>query len=144
MRPDERASLAAWLRPEELALFDAMHVADRRHGLDVVAGLRRSGVTDRDVLAAGLLHDCAKGNTGVGPRVAWSLGEAFGPWVHDAAARMPGWGQALERLRHHAEASAAMVEAAGLPAFAVDLVRYQSEPRDPRYGRVFQLADEAA
>ena len=93
VRPDERASLAAWLRPEELALFDEMHVADRRHGLDVVAGLRRSGVTDRDVLAAGLLHDCAKGNTGVGPRVAWSLGEAFGPWVHDAAARVPGWGE---------------------------------------------------
>ena len=37
-----------------------------------------------------------------------------------------------------------MVEAAGLPPFAVDLVRYQSEPRDPEYGRVFQLADEAA
>ena len=37
-----------------------------------------------------------------------------------------------------------MVEAAGLAPFAVDLVRYQSEPRDPEYGRVFQLADEAA
>ena len=30
-----------------------------------------------------------------------------------------------------------MVEAAGLPPFAVDLVRYQAEPRDPEYGRVF-------
>jgi HD domain len=144
VRPDERASLAAWLRPAELALFDAMHVADRRHGLDVVAAMRRAGVTDRNVLAAGLLHDCAKGDTGVGPRVAWSLGEAFGPRVHDAAARLPGWGASIERLRNHAEASAAMVEAAGLPPFAVDLVRYQSEPRDPEYGRVFQLADEAA
>ena len=56
--------LAAWTRPGELALFDAMHVADRRHGLDVVAHLRRAGVRDRDVLAAGLLHDCAKGDTG--------------------------------------------------------------------------------
>ena len=50
----------------------------------------------------------------------------------------------MERLRNHAEASASMVEAAGLPAFAVDLVRYQSEPRDAEYGRVFQVADEAA
>lgn len=144
VRPGERDALAAWLRAPELALFDAMHVADRRHGLDVVAGLRRSGVTDRDVLVAGLLHDCAKGDTGVGPRVAWSLGEAFGPWVHDAAARIPGWGTALDRLRHHAEASAALVEEAGLSARAVDLVRYQDEPRDPDYGRLFQLADEAA
>ena len=51
------------------------------------------------------------------------------------AARVPGWGEALDRLRHHAEASAALVEAAGLPPFAVDLVRYQSEPRDPEFGR---------
>src|SRR4029079_13970582 len=121
VRPAERAALAAWLRPPELDLFDVMHVADRRDGLDVVAALRRSGVTDRDVLAAGLLHDCARGATGAGPRVAWSLGEAFGPWVWRAASVVPGWGAALDRLRHHAEASAAMVEAAGVPAPAVAL-----------------------
>ncbi len=144
VRPAERTALAAWLRPPELELFDAMHVADRRHGLDVVASLRRAGVTDRDVLAAGLLHDCAKGQTGVGPRVAWSLGEAYGSWVWRAASVVPGWGAALERLRHHAEASAAMVEAAGLPPFAVDLVRHQADPKDAEFGRVFQLADEAA
>ena len=144
VRPAERASLAAWLRPSELDLFDAMHVADRRHGLDVVAALRRAGVTDRDVLAAGLLHDCAKGDTGVWPRVAWSLGEAYGPWVWRVAAIVPGWGPALDRLRHHAEASASLVEAAGLPPFAADLVRYQAEPRDPEYGRALQLADEAS
>jgi hypothetical protein len=142
--PGERAVLAAWLRAPELALFDAMHVADRRHGLDVVAGLRRAGVIDRDVLVAGLLHDCAKGDTGVGPRVAWSLGELLGPWVHQVAARIPGWAPAIDRLRHHAEASADLLAAAGLPPRAVDLVRYQAEPRDPDYGRLFRLADEAA
>lgn len=134
----------AWLRPPELALFDAMHVADRRHGLDVVAALRRAGVDDRDVLAAGLLHDCAKGETGAGPRVAWSLGEAFGPWVHRLAARVPGWGPALDRLRDHAEASAARLEGAGLPAHAVELVRHQERPIDPVYGPRFKAADEAS
>jgi hypothetical protein len=142
--PEERAALAAWLHPAELELFDAMHVADRRHGLDVVAALRRSGVRDRDVLVAGLLHDCAKGNTGPGPRVAWSLGEAFGPWVIRLAALIPGWGSALDRLRHHAEASADLVAAAGLPPHAVDLVRYQDDPRDPEYGLRFRAADEAS
>ena len=139
----ERRAVAAWTRPAELALFDGMHVADRRHGLDVVAHLRRAGVTDRDVLAAGLLHDCSKGNTGVGPRVAWSLGEAFGPWVVALAARVPGWRVALDRLRNHAESSAALAEGAGLPARAVDLVRYQAEPRDPEYGLLLLAADEA-
>jgi hypothetical protein len=141
--PEERRSLAAWIRPEELAIFDRMHVADRRHGLDVVAHLRRSGVADRDVLAAGLLHDCAKGDTGVWPRVAWSLGEAFGPWVHAAAARLPGWRAAMLRLRHHADASARELEAIGLPARAVALVREQDAPTDPEFGRRFHAADEA-
>lgn len=135
--------LAAWARPAELGLFDAMHPADRRHGLDVVAHLRRAGVTDRDVLAAGLLHDCGKGNTGVLPRIAWSLGEAFGPWVTASAARLPGWGPAMARLRDHAETSAVALEAAGLSARAVALVREQAAPSDPEFGRRFHAADEA-
>jgi hypothetical protein len=141
--PEERRSLAAWTRPAELALFDAMHVADRRHGLDVVAHLRRAGVSDRDVLIAGLLHDCAKGDTGPGPRIAWSLGEAFGPRVHAAAAHVPGWAAAMNRLRYHAEASADALAAAGLPDRAVALVRDQDAPRDPEYGARFRAADEA-
>ncbi len=144
MSPGERQAVAAWTNPAELALFDTMHVADRRHGLAVVAALRAAGVTDRDVLAAGLLHDCAKGDTGAGPRIAWSLGEAFGPWVVALAARIPGWSAALDRLRHHAEASAAAVAATGLSERAVDLVRYQAEPRDPEYGHLFRAADEAS
>ncbi len=141
--PEERRSLASWARAPELALFDGMHVADRRHGLDVVAYLRRAGVTDRDVLAAGLLHDCGKGDAGWPPRVAWSLGERYGPWVHAAAGRVPGWSGAMARLRDHAELSAAAVEAAGLPQFAVALVREQAAPSDPVFGRVFHAADEA-
>ena len=135
--------LAAWTTPAELALFDAQHIADRRHGLDVVAWLRRAGVTDREVLAAGLLHDCAKGDTGPLPRIAWSLGEAYGPWVWAISRRVPGWDAALTRLETHAEASAQLVESAGLPPFAVDLVRHQAEPRDPIYGVAFHAADEA-
>ena len=141
---DERRSVAAWTRPGELALFDAMHVADRRHGLDVVAGLRRAGVTDRDILAAGLLHDCAKGNTGGLPRVAWSLGEAFGAWLVAVARRVPGWRPQLDRLARHADASAEALAAIGLPERAVELVRHQDDPVDPEYGRVFRAADEAA
>lgn len=141
--PEERRLLAAWTHPAELVLFDAMHVADRRHGLDVVAYLRRAGVADRDVLAAGLLHDCAKGDTGVMPRIAWSLGEVFGGRVPAAAARVPGWGAAIDRLRTHAEASADLAAAAGLPPFAVALVREQEAPGDPRYGALFHAADEA-
>jgi hypothetical protein len=141
--PQERAAAAAWLRPAELALFDDMRAADQRHGLDVVAHLRASGVGDRDVLAAGLLHDCGKGDTGPGPRVAWSLGERYGEGVVSAASRMPGWRAPLERLRTHAASSAAALETAGLSARAVALVREQDAPSDPEFGARFAAADEA-
>ena len=72
----ERDAVAAWLTPAQLAIFDAMHVADRRHGLDVVAALRAGGTTEPEVLVAGLLHDAGKGNAGLVARIVHSLGQA--------------------------------------------------------------------
>ena len=143
VRPEEHRMLAAWTTPAELALFDAQHVADRRHGLDVVAYLRRAGVSDRDVLAAGLLHDCAKGDTGAGPRIAWSLGEKLGPAVLAPARLVPGWPAAIERLRVHADASADALAGIGLAPGAVELVRQQADPAGLPFGDVFKAADEA-
>lgn len=141
--PAERSGLEAWLTEPQLALFDAMHIADRRHGLDVVATLRAGGVTDRDVLLAGLLHDAGKGRTGVWPRVAHSLGHAFGSWVWAVAGILPGFGPALTRLRDHAGTSASLASAAGCSARTVALIRHQDAPIDPDAGRLLKLADEA-
>jgi hypothetical protein len=141
---DERASLVGWLTPAQLALFDAMHLADRRHGLDVVAWLRGDGVTDDEVLVAGLLHDCAKGDTGVLPRIAYSLGTRYGAWVWRLAGIVPGWAAAIERLRVHADASAALAATAGCSARTVELIRHQDAPVDPVMGERLRLADEAS
>jgi hypothetical protein len=142
--PDERGALAAWLTPAQLALFDGMHVADRRHGLDVVATLRAGGTTDPELLLAGLLHDCAKGpGVGVLPRIAWSLGEAWGPWVVSLAGRVPGFGEPLERLRDHAERSADLANRAGCSPRTVELIRHQADPVEPAAGELLRLADEA-
>ena len=138
----ERAELETWLRPSEGRLFDAMHVADRRHGLDVTAALRRGGVVDRDVLVAGLLHDAGKGNTSVWPRVAWSLGELLGEPLARAAAHLPGMRADLDRLRDHADASAQLAHAAGCSPRTVELIRNQSAPLD-RDGELLLEADEA-
>ena len=140
---DERAGLTAWLTPAHLRLFDSMHVADRRHGLDVVTTLRRDGVTDTDVLLAGLLHDAGKGHTGVWPRVAYALGQMYGSWIWRIAGVLPGWTVALRRLAEHAETSAGLAADAGCPARTVDLIRHQDAPVDPVAGRALQLADEA-
>jgi hypothetical protein len=140
---DERAALADWLSPAQLGLFDSMHVADRRHGLDVVRTLRADGVADGEVLLAGLLHDAGKGATGVGPRVALSLGQMYGAWIWRMAGAIPGWRAALGRLREHAEASARLAAEAGCSARTVELIRHQDAPLDPVAGRALQLADEA-
>jgi hypothetical protein len=145
----ERAALGAWVPAQLLELFDAMPVADRRHGLDVVASLRASGGgDDPELLLAGLLHDCGKstgGGHGVGllPRIAWSLGEAFGPWVVRLARRLPGFDGQLDRLRDHAGRSAELVLAAGGSPRTAGLIRDQAAaPSDPA-GKLLHVADEA-
>jgi hypothetical protein len=141
--PAARAALATWIAPAQLELFDAMHIADRRHGLDVVASLRAEGVTEPDVLVAGLLHDAGKGDTGVWPRVAYSLGTRYGDRLTRFAGVLPGFRPSLERLRTHAETSAAMAAAAGCSPRTVELIRNQDDPLDAEFGELLRLADEA-
>lgn len=120
-----------------------MHVADQRHGLDVVASLRADGASDVDLLLAGLLHDAGKGDTGVWPRVAYVLGQRFGRWIWVVTRRLPGFGASLDRLRTHAETSAALASSVGCSPRTVELIRWQDDPRDPEYGEPLRLADEA-
>jgi hypothetical protein len=140
---EERVALQTWLGPEQLALFDGMHVADQRHGLDVVATLGDQGVTDQDLLLAGLLHDAGKGDTGLWPRVAFSLGQEYGSWIWRLAGVLPGFRDALARLRDHADASARLAAAAGCSPRTVELIRHQGAPRDGDAGARLKLADEA-
>src|SRR5258705_2448056 len=127
----ERDELATWLGPSQLALFDTMHVADRRHGLDVVATLRAERVTDTDLLVAGLLHDAGKDKTGVWPRVVYVLGQAYGTWIWRLASFVPGVRGDLNRLRIHAEASAGPAAPARCPARTVQPTRHPAEPPHP-------------
>lgn len=140
----ERAAVATWLTPAQLAVFDAMHVADRRHGLDVVAALRAAGERDHEVLVAGLIHDAGKGDTGMVPRILHSLGTADMDRLVRIGRRLPGMDLALDRLAAHAETSALLAEAAGCSARTVELIRWQDAPRDPEAGERLRLADEAS
>jgi hypothetical protein len=140
----ERRELRGWLSDPQAALFDSMHRADQRHGLDVVAHLRASGHEDPDLLLAALLHDCSKGRSVRLPhRVAWSLGERYGERVHDLLAPLPGFRAAFARLRDHAEDSARLARQAGCSQRTADLIRHQSTPLDPDAGMALHVADEA-
>ena len=141
--PEERAALATWTSAAQLALFDSMHLADQRHGIDVAATLRSDGVDSAEALLAGLLHDVGKGQTRVWPRVVYALGDRYGHWIWRVAAIVPGVARDLERLRTHAQTSAQLAAAAGCPVRTVELIRHQEMPRDPEFGELLRLADEA-
>lgn len=141
----EREELHALLTPRQLALFESMHRADQRHGLDVMAYLRAAGHDEPDLMCAALLHDCAKGRSvRLGHRVAWSLGERYGDSVLRAFAFVPGFHAAFERLRTHAEASAQLALDAGCSERTADLIRHQAAPTDAGAGQALRLADEAS
>jgi hypothetical protein len=140
---EERTRLPGWLTPAQLALFDAMLAADRRHGLDVVAALRASGTADADLLVAGLLHDCGKGSrVRLVHRVAWSLGQRYGAWIWRACGHLPTFRTGLAALRDHARRSAELAQEAGCTARSIELIRNQEAPTDEA-GRLLLAADEA-
>lgn len=141
----ERDGLATWLSPAQVALFGRMHRADQRHGLDVVGALRNGGQRDPELLLAGLFHDASKGpGVRLPHRVAWSLGERYGPRVLRATSWLPGFSAAFERIREHPEASATLALEAGCSPATAELIRHQAAPLDPVAGEALRLADEAS
>ncbi|MBA2701154.1 MAG: hypothetical protein H0U58_05555 [Chloroflexi bacterium] len=142
--PGERAGLADWLTPAQRTMFEAMHVADQRHGLDVVAALRARDVDDPEILVAGLLHDAGKGATGIAPRIVYALGQRYGQWAWRTASVVPGFRVALRRLEQHAGTSAALAAAAGCSRRTVELIRRQDDPPASEASRLLHLADESS
>jgi hypothetical protein len=140
----ERSALDEWLTPAQLALFDTMHRADKRHGLDVVASLRDAGHSSEDLLLAGLLHDSGKGHDlHVWHRVGWSLAEHYRGPIRNVLSRVPTFRKAFATLEAHAERSAELALAAGCSGLTADLIRHQAEPTDMELGTALRLADEA-
>lgn len=140
----ERAELAGWLSGAQRELFDSMHRADRRHGLDVVRSLRLAGHDEPDLLLAGLLHDCGKGRSvGLWHRVGWALAERYGARVELVARRLPGFAAAFLVIAEHPQRSAELALAAGCSERTAELIRQQAEPVDTELGRALRLADQA-
>ncbi|MGC8780672.1 MAG: hypothetical protein ACP5UQ_07390 [Anaerolineae bacterium] len=136
MTADELALARRHLPETAWSLFDGMARADQRHSLRVFAALQARGETDRALLQAALLHDCAK-RIGVRlwHRVARVLLKAFWPasLARLAAAPMPGrtsWRYGLWVLLHHEAIGAEMAAAAGCDPLAVTLIR-RHEGRPP-------------
>jgi hypothetical protein len=114
--PDEDAFVRRVLPDDAVALFDAMPVADQRHGLDVAERLLASGQRDPDLLAAALLHDAAKGGRmRLWHRVSGVLLEAVAPRFLGrlASPHVTSWRYPFHLYLHHAPMSAEAARTAG-------------------------------
>ena len=143
---EEEAAAHRVLPPSAWSLFDGMPVADRRHGLDVVARLLARGVDDRDVLAAALLHDAAKGSRlRIWHRVAGVLLEAFAPGkLARLAGRDPRATNAWHLYLHHAQLSADAAQQAGLSERASAFISGGVTEADMQMAAALHAADEAS
>ncbi|HEY8179911.1 MAG TPA: hypothetical protein VIH33_05875 [Candidatus Limnocylindria bacterium] len=145
--PAETATARGLLPQTAWPLFAAMPVADRRHALDVVRLLVASGHDDRDLLAAALLHDAAKGHRmRLWHRVAGVLLEATAPdQLQRLASPDPhSWRYPFHLYLHHADLSADAAAAAGCSARSVAFIRGTPNGADASLAAAFASADEAS
>ena len=127
------------------ALFSGMPTADRRHALDVAARLAAAGQRDPDLLAAALLHDCAKGHRmRLWHRVAGVLLESASPraLARLASSEQGSWRYPFHLYLHHAGLSADAALAAGCSPRAAAFIRGASEPADASLAAALLQADE--
>ncbi len=145
--PGEETLVHRILPPSAWPLFDAMPVADRRHGLDVVNRLLAAGVDDGELLAAALVHDGAKGHRlRLWHRVAGVVLEAVGPRLlarlatPDPGSRGYPWYLYL----HHGELSAALARASGLSERTAAFIAGRPDPADAALASTLRRADDAS
>ncbi len=147
VRPGEEVLVRQVLPARAVELFDAMPVADRRHGLDVAQRLLGRGVDDPDVLAAALLHDAAKGHAmRLWHRVGGVLLDAFAPRMLAgfASPDVRSWRHGFHLYLHHEALSADAAVAAGCPARVGDFIRGPVPAADAALADALRAADDAS
>ena len=146
VEPEEVALVRRILPDGGVALFESMPVADRRHGLDVAERLLRTGHDDRDLLAAALLHDAAKGHRmRLWHRVAGVLLEAVAPSVlgRVASPDSSSWRHPFHLYLYHEPLSAALSADAGCPPRVGAFIRGEVAEQDLPLLRSLTRADDA-
>ena len=135
-RVDEQDLNAALhiLPPSARTLFRRQARQDQRHALDVYHALQRAGHTQKDLLAAALLHDVGKADT---RHPAWLramivLLKRFTPrlWDRLSQGAPRGWRRPFIMHAQHATRGAQSAQSAGCSALTVDLIA-RHEDRHP-------------
>ena len=146
---DEAAWVARHLEPAEAELWGRMGRADRRHavvvGRRVEAALAGSGEATRPVMAAALLHDVGKVESGLGTygRVMATLSaRVAGRDMAEAWSQTQGMTRRIGLYLRHEELGADLLRLAGSDERTVALVATWSTPTTP-LGERLKAADDA-
>ena len=132
IRSDDADTVVAahYLPPEAVKLFQAMSRYDRQHALKVLQALEGQGHTERDLLAAALLHDAGKtvtqeGRVRLWHRVAVVLMHVAWPNLLERLAKggQQGWRRPFYVHLTHGAIGAEAAEQAGCSQVTVDLIR---------------------
>ncbi|GAC1317201.1 MAG: hypothetical protein NVSMB12_14770 [Acidimicrobiales bacterium] len=136
-RPEDEAWVASMLGPASgpHRLWARMSGPDRRHAVGVARRVAQAAETptDRDVIAAALLHDVGKIASGLGTlaRVPATLvGAAGGRRKAAGWARAGGARGRVGRYLRHPEEGAELLRAAGAPPLAVRWALEHHRPRE--------------
>jgi hypothetical protein len=121
-----------------ISLFQTMSPADQQHCLRVYRGLQARGCTEKDLLAAALLHDVGKGQGRVPfwTRPLIVIGKLCAPHLLARLVvypyeEMPHWRRSLSNAWYHADVGADLAAAAGLSERTVLYIRTHHQPRGP-------------
>jgi len=129
---NDLAQAGHFLSPQLLELFLQMQPGEQAHSLAVFRQLQDQGETDRDLLAAALLHDVGKSRCQLRlwERVFIVLLRAMLPrharrW---GRAEPRGWRRALVVAQQHPRWGAQMAQQFGASARTIQLIRRHQDP----------------
>lgn len=131
----DRSILEEMLPPSGRDIFATMTINDQRHSLTVYRALLARGCTDRELLAAALLHDSGKGagRVPLWVRPPVVLLRAFAPrllyWL--ARDNPTWWRRPFYASWQHASVGADLAAAAGLSERTVLLIRTHHQADGP-------------
>jgi hypothetical protein len=144
---DEAVWVASHLTPDEAELWGRMGRADRRHAVGVARRVEATlgAEATRPVMAAALLHDVGKVESGLGTygRVMATLSaKVAGRDMAEAWSQTRGMTRRIGLYLRHEEVGADLLRLAGSDLLTIDLVARWSVPTDP-LGQALKAADDA-
>jgi putative nucleotidyltransferase with HDIG domain len=134
----EQAAVRHWLNAGERSIFFAQSEVDQRHAYSAALAVVASGVDDRVVIRAGLLHDVGKRHARLGV-----IGRVIASLL--IVCRVPLRGRFLA-YRQHGEIAAGELEVIGSDSLVVEFARHHHRLRpvtiDTATWDVLQMADQ--